>query len=165
MQRRTLMSSLLCLASAGPALAQPGTNRLAGVNETDATTGIRAALERGALAALASLGRPNGFLGNPKVRIPLPGYLESASRVLKLTGQQQRIDELVTAMNRAAESAVPEARTLLLDAVRNISVADARGILMGGDNSVTRFFAHTKSVHGLVAHIDTWRFEDVWLDQ
>ena len=51
----------------------------------------------------------DGFLGNPKVRIPLPGLLDDAAKLLKATGQQKRVDELVTAMNRAAEAAVPEA--------------------------------------------------------
>jgi hypothetical protein len=61
--------------------------------------------------------------------------------LLKLTGQQRQVDELVTAMNRAAESAVPEAKTLLVNAVRSMSVEDGRRILTGGDDSATRFFA------------------------
>jgi hypothetical protein len=87
------------------------------------------------------LGRPDGFLGNPKVRIPLPGFLNDAAKLLKMTGQQGRVDELVTAMNRAAEAAVPEARTLFVNAVRSMSVEDGRRILTGGDDSATRFFA------------------------
>jgi hypothetical protein len=75
------------------------------------------------------------------VRIPLPGYLKDAAKLLKFMGQGDRVDELVTAMNRAAESAVPEARTLLVDTVKNISVKDALRIVRGGDNSVTQFFA------------------------
>ena len=109
---------------------------------SDAALGIRAALERGAAAAVALLGRTGGFLGNPKVRIPLPGFLERRGQdCCKFTGQQQRVDELVTAMNRAAELAVPEAKTLLVNAVRSMSVEDARRIVTGGDDSVTQFFA------------------------
>lgn len=115
--------------------------RAAPVTETDAATGIRAALERGADMAIASLGRTDGFLGNPKVRIPLPSALEKAAKMLKFTGGSARVDELVTAMNRAAEAAVPEARALLLSAVRSMSVEDGRRILTGGDDSVTQFFA------------------------
>ena len=111
------------------------------LSETDAATGVRAALERGAVAAVGLLGRTDGFLGNPKVRIPLPGYLDDAARLLKAMGQQRRMDELVTAMNRAAEAAMPEAKTLLVNAVRTMSVDDGRKILTGGDNSVTQFFA------------------------
>lgn len=110
------------------------------LSETDAAAGVRAALERGAIAAVGLLGRTDGFLGNPKVRIPLPGILEDAAKLLRATGQQKRVDELVTAMNRAAEKAVPEARTLLVNAVRSMSVDDDRRILTGGDTSVTDFF-------------------------
>ena len=62
-------------------------------------------------------------------------------RLLKATGQRARVDELVTAMNRAAEAAVPEAKTLLVSTVKSMSVEDARRIVSGGDNSVTQFFA------------------------
>ena len=82
-------------------------------SNADAAAGIRVALERGASAAVSALGRPDGFLGNPQVRIPLPGYLEDAAKMLRMAGQQRRVDELVTAMNRAAEAAVPDAKSLL----------------------------------------------------
>ncbi len=109
--------------------------------ETDAASGIRAALERGAEMAVSSLGRTDGFLGNPKVRIPLPDFLDKAAKLLKFSGRGNQVDELVTSMNRAAEAAMPEARTLLISSVRSMSVDDGRRILSGGDGSVTRFFA------------------------
>lgn len=107
----------------------------------EAAKGVRAALERGAVAAVALLGKPDGFLGNAQVRIALPGALEDAAQLLSRLGQKKRVDELVTAMNRAAEQAVPEARTLLVDTVRKISVEDALAIVRGGSTSVTDFFA------------------------
>ncbi|MBA4342716.1 MAG: DUF4197 domain-containing protein [Methylibium sp.] len=113
----------------------------AGLTETDAASGIRAALERGASAAVSQLGRNDGFLGNPLVRIELPGYLKDAVKVLKATGQGKRVDELVTAMNRAAEAAVPAARPLLVNAVKSMSVEDGLKLLRGGDDAVTQFFA------------------------
>ena len=113
----------------------------AGVTEPDAASAIRTALQRGAVFAVNLLGRTDGFLGNPQVRIPLPGALERAAQFLRLAGQSQRIDELVTAMNRAAEAAVPQAKTLLVDAVRAMSVEDALHIVRGSDTSATDFFA------------------------
>jgi Protein of unknown function (DUF4197) len=113
----------------------------AGVSQADATAGVRLALERGADAAVDLLGRTDGFLGNPKVRIPLPGVLNDAAKLLKATGQQKRVDELVTAMNRAAEAAVPEARSLLVNAAKSMSVEDALAIVRGGQTSVTDYFA------------------------
>ena len=114
---------------------------LADLTDGEASAGLKAALEKGALAAVSLLGRPDGFLGNEKVRIPLPGFLADAGKLLKTFGQGKRVDELVTDMNRAAESAVPMAKDLLVRAVKSMSVTDAKQILTGGDTSVTDFFA------------------------
>jgi hypothetical protein len=111
------------------------------LTQSDALQGIRLALERGSAAAVAMLGRDDGFLGNPKVRIPLPGFLAEAAKLARLTGQQQKVDELVTAMNRAAEQAVPAAKPLLIDAVKSMTVDDGVRIVRGPDDSVTQFFA------------------------
>ena len=114
---------------------------LGDLTNAEASNGLKTALEKGALMAVALLGKPDGFLGNPKVRIGLPGYLEDASKLLKNFGQGKRIDELVIAINRAAESAVPMGKDLLVGAVRSMNVNDAKNILTGGDTSVTTFFA------------------------
>ena len=111
------------------------------LSETDAASGVRAALERGALSAVGLLGRNDGFLGNPKVKIPLPGFLADAAKLLKYTGQGKRVDELVLAMNRAAEAAVPKAKTMLVNAAKAISVEDALKLVKGGETSVTDFFS------------------------
>jgi len=129
------------LTLAGATVLLTGSARAAPSSDADAASGVRSALERGAVAAVGLLGRPDGFLGDPKVRISLPGFLNDAAKLLKFTGQQHRVDELVTAMNRAAEAAVPEAKALLVSAVKNIGVGDARRIVSGGEDSVTRFFA------------------------
>ena len=113
----------------------------AALNESDAAAGVRAALERGALTAVSLLGRNDGFLSNPLVFIPLPGYLKDAAKLMKATGQGRKVDELVTAMNRAAEAAVPQAKPLFLDAVKALGVEDALKIVRGGPTSVTDFFA------------------------
>ena len=114
---------------------------LAGLSSADALGGLREALGQGAKAALSQLGQPGGFLHNPKVRIGLPGVLEDAAPLLKATGQGKRLDALVQAMNEAAEKAVPLAADLLAQAIKTLSVDDARRILGGGDTSVTDFFA------------------------
>ena len=114
---------------------------LGDLSNAEASSGLKTALEKGALAAVALLGKTDGFLGNPKVRIPLPGYLEDASKLLRNFGQSKRIDELVTAINRAAEAAVPMGKDLLVGAVRSMNVNDAKNILQGGETSVTTFFA------------------------
>ncbi len=135
MQRRKFMSGVFT-SGAGLVFVP----QAFALNETDAAAGVRTALERGANAAVSLLGRTDGFLGNPKVRIPLPGVLNDAAGLLKATGQQKRMDDLVTAMNRAAESAVAEARPLLVNAVKRMSVDDALKIVHGSSTAVTEFF-------------------------
>lgn len=114
---------------------------LSDLSDKEANQGLKAALEKSAVAAVGLLGKPDGFLGNEKVRIPLPGFLEDAAKWLKKLGQGQRVDELVTAMNRAAEAAVPLAKDQLVGAVKSMSFTDAKNILTGGDTAMTTFFA------------------------
>lgn len=113
----------------------------ADLSNKDAVAGLKAALEKGATAAVGSLGVNNGFLGNDKVRIPLPGYLNDAAGLLRTLGQGEQVDALITAMNRGAEAAVPKAKTLLTRAVQSMTVEDAKGILAGSNTAVTEFFA------------------------
>ncbi len=131
--RRLLLAVAALLPLAARAAAR--------LSETDAASGVREALARGAEAAVAQLGRTDGFLGNPRLRIPLPGYLNDAAKLMRKLGQGARVDALETAMNRAAEAAVPAARTLLVQTVKSISVEDALQIVRGGDTAVTDFFA------------------------
>jgi hypothetical protein len=116
---------------------------LAGVEQIsnqDATTGLREALVKGSQYAVDSLGRPDGFLGNAKVKIPLPESARKVEKVLRSLGMGKQADELIVTINRAAEAAVPEAKTLLVDSVRKMSVQDAKGILTGGQDSATQYF-------------------------
>lgn len=132
-----LFFSVLVFLSSS-ALARAGD--LGVLSNKDASAGLKAALEQGANVALSKLGTADGFMGNEKVKIQLPSILEKAKPLLKLSGQSKQLDELVLSMNRAAESAVPMAKPLLLDAVKKMSVSDAKAILTGGDTSVTDFF-------------------------
>src|SRR5690606_21909521 len=118
---------------------------LAGLSNQEAGTGMREALIQGADKAVSLLGRPGGFLDNAKVKIPLPDTLRRVESGLRLLGMRQQADELVVAMNRAAEAAVPEAKTLLVDAVKKMSVQDAKGILTGGETSATDYFRRATS--------------------
>jgi hypothetical protein len=110
------------------------------LTNVDASTGLRQVLTQGADQAVNLLGRKDGFFLNDQVRIPLPPRLAKAEKVLRMAGMGSQADDLVLAMNRAAEAAVPEARALLIDAVKSMSVDDAKQILTGGDDSVTQFF-------------------------
>jgi hypothetical protein len=132
--QKSMLLSLCIVASSAMAVS------IADLSNQDATAGLKAALEKGASAAVSKLGVTNGFLNNDKVKIQLPPVLEQARPLLKMTGRGQQLDELVVSMNRAAEEAVPLAKPLLLNAVKTMSVADAKQILTGGETSVTNFF-------------------------
>jgi hypothetical protein len=133
--RHFLRVLFLCLI---PAAAQAGALDL--ISGSQASGGLKQVLEQGANYAVDHLGTAGGFLNNPKVRIPLPDALEKSRPILKMMGKSGELDDLQTAMNRAAEAAVPEARTLLVNAVKQMSVDDAKQILSGGDDAVTRYF-------------------------
>ncbi|MCL6483535.1 MAG: DUF4197 domain-containing protein [Janthinobacterium lividum] len=139
--RPAVILCALALLSSGASAA----NVFDALSNKDASNGLKAALETGSAAAVSKLGVENGFLHNDKVKIKLPGILEQAQPLLKITGRGQQLDDLVVAMNRAAESAVPMAKPLLLDAVKSMSVSDAKNILSGGDTSVTDFFRQKTS--------------------
>lgn len=128
---------VICL----PALALA----LEGVTSQEAAQGLRQALTQGSVAAVAKLGRADGFLGNPRVKIPLPDSLRKAEGLMRALGMGGYADELVVSMNRAAEAAVSEAKQLLIDAVKKMTLEDARGILSGGDDAATQYFRRTTS--------------------
>jgi hypothetical protein len=132
---------LLAAASASLVPLTARARSIGDLSQTDASAGVKAAVERGATIAVDLLGRSDGFWGNDKVRIPLPDWLQRAETALKFAGRGAEVDALKLGINRAAEQAVPEAKALLVDAARKMTVADAKAILTGGDDSVTRFFA------------------------
>jgi hypothetical protein len=134
MKPALLGAALLVAASAMAA------DPLAALSNKEASGGLKAALETGSSAAVAKLGVDGGFLNNDKVRIRLPKILEQARPLIAMTGRGQQLEELEVAMNRAAEQAVPMAKPLLINAVKSMTVQDAKRILTGGDTSVTDFF-------------------------
>lgn len=134
----TLLAGLL-LTTAAHALS------LADISGRDASGGLKEALTQGAGKAVDLLGRQDGFLGNPKVKIPLPESVQQIEGVLRGLGMGRQADELVNAMNRAAEAAMPQARTLLVNSIKQMSLQDAKGILSGGEDSATQYFRRTTS--------------------
>jgi hypothetical protein len=113
------------------------------LSNADTTNGLKQALSDGSIAAVAKLGVENGFFGNPRVKIPLPPTMQRVEGAMRAIGMRKQADELVLTMNRAAEAAVPEAKQLLVDAVKKMSVQDAKGILTGGDTAATDYFKRT----------------------
>lgn len=137
---RTLLAALLLL-SAVPAAARD----LSAISNQEASGGLKEALIQAAHAAVGRLGVTDGYFKNPRVKIPLPESLQKMEKGLRLLGMGKQADELVLRMNRAAEAAVPEARALLVDAVKQMTVEDAKNILTGGDDAATHYFKRKTS--------------------
>jgi len=125
------------------ALAQAGA--LDAISSGDASAGVKEALAKGADYAVSSLGKSGGFLGNDKVKIKLPGYLEKADSAMRMLGMGKQADQLVETMNHAAENAVAEAKPILTESIKKMSITDAKDILTGGDDSVTQYFKRTST--------------------
>lgn len=118
---------------------------LASLTNKDATSGLKLALTRGAEFAVNQLGKPDGFLGNAQVKIPLPQSLQKVDKLARKFGLSKPADELVETMNHAAEAAVVEAKPLLVNAVKKMTLTDAKDILTGPDDAATQYFRKTSS--------------------
>ena len=113
------------------------------LSNKDASSGLKEALIKGAETAVGQLGKRDGFLGDSRVRIPLPDSLQQAEGVMRKFGMGKQADELIETLNHAAELAVVEAKPILVNAVRKMSFDDAKSILMGGDDAATQYFKRT----------------------
>ena len=111
----------------------------------EASAGLKEALSRGADMAVSQLGKPNGFMGDARVRILLPKRPRAAEKLMRALGRKKQADELIETMNRDAELAVDEAKPILLESVQKMTIDDARGILAGGDDAATQYFRRTTS--------------------
>jgi hypothetical protein len=130
-----VLLAVVTLSVTAPAVAG-----IADISNADAASGLKQALTDGSAAAVKMLGAENGYFGNAKVKIPLPPSLQKVEGAMRMMGMKKQADELVLSMNRAAEAAAPEARQLLTDAVKKMSVQDAKGILTGSDTAATEYF-------------------------
>ena len=138
-----ILGVLLSFVIAMFALAAPAAAGVADLSNADAVSGLKQALTDGSAAAVKMRGQDNGYFGNAKVKIPLPPNMQKIESGLRMMGMKKQADELVLSMNRAAEAAAPEAKQLLVDAVKKMSVQDAKAILTGGDTAATDYFRRT----------------------
>ncbi len=110
-----------------------------GLTEAEAAAGIRAALNNGIGSAIAQVGRNGGFLDDVKIRIPLPGFLRETQEALSRIGLSGTLDNLQTQLNRGAEAAAPVAKDIFYDAVSQLTIRDAIGIVRGPSNAATQY--------------------------
>ena len=141
----TLKDAIKSSGSTSSESAASSTGGVSSLTNSEASGGLKEALTQGVSKAVASLGATDGFFGNKDVKIPLPNSLKKIEKGMKFMGMGKQSDELILKMNRAAEAAVPEAKTLLLDSVKKMSLADAKAILTGPQDAATQYFKKTTS--------------------
>ncbi len=111
-----------------------------GLSEDEIVNGLKQALEVGTGNAVKTVSQTDGYFKNPKIKIPLPENITKVEKILRATGFGSQLDEFELSMNRAAERAAPEAKTIFFDAVKQMSFTDARQILDGPDDAATQYF-------------------------
>jgi hypothetical protein len=121
------------------------TSQLNALTDQEVLSGLREALAQGTTTAINSLGRTDGFWKNAAVRIPLPDTLTRAEGALRKFGGGPALDEFQLTLNRAAEKAVPQVADIFGNAVRKMTIDDARGILAGAPDAATQFFRKNAS--------------------
>lgn len=143
------------LTASKPILTESGTTTsssntatsslLNSLSTSDMEGALRQVLSLSAAKVTNQLGSTNGFYGDNNIKIPLPGKLQTAHQMLSKVGLESLGNDLELKMNRAAEMAMPQAKTLFLSSIEKMTVNDAKNILMGGDDSATQFFQNTMS--------------------
>ncbi|MBX9676979.1 MAG: DUF4197 domain-containing protein [Methylotenera sp.] len=139
--KKIILTTLLALF-----VSQANALAVSDLSNTETSNGLKAALIQGANKAVSNLGAVNGFFGNKQVKIPLPETMQKAEKAMRMFGMGKQADELVLKMNRAAEAAVPEAKALLIDSVKKMTLADAKEILTGPQDAATQYFKKTTSL-------------------
>jgi hypothetical protein len=120
-------------------LTAPAVSTAAALDSKTATDGLKEALGVGTGRSVDLLGRPDGYLKNLDVKIPMPEKLHVVDKGLRTIGKGNLVDEFVTSMNRAAESAAPLARSVFLDTIKQMSFQDALTIVRGKDHEATDY--------------------------
>jgi hypothetical protein len=132
------------LKEAGKTLL-PGEQSNSQLDTSTMVSGLKEALSVGSKRAIETVSQTDGYLGNPDIRIPLPPQVEKVGNLLRQVGMSDLADEFQTSMNRAAEEAAPEATSIMVEAIKNMTIEDAKNILNGPDNAATQYFKEQTS--------------------
>jgi len=116
-----------------------------GLSDTKIVSGLKQALQLSTGKAVAATGKPDGFLKNTAIKIVLPPKLETVGRGMRMFGMGSKVDELEVGMNRAAEQATPQAKTIFIASLKRMTFDDARHILTSNDTAATDYFKRTSS--------------------
>lgn len=126
-------------------------------SSSDIAAGLKEALRVGSEKSIKGLSKPNGFLHDPKVKIPLPSQLDRFAQLMERLGQKKQVSEFVTTLNRAAEKSVSVTGQIFVDAIKEMTITDAIQIFRGREDEATRYFKRTagKSLYKSIRPIVT----------
>ena len=139
-----LVTNATATTNAGSSTASPALNAL---SQDQLVGGLKEALSNGLEHAVGQLGHQGGFLTNLEVKIQMPERLKLVEKTLRSRKQQKLADDFVASMNHAAEQAVPEAASVFADAVRQMTIEDAKAILTGPNDAATQYFRRTTATN------------------
>ena len=145
--RTRILTGLTILALAGAPGVRAGEAAidLASLTSAQASGGLKEALTNGISAAISSTGRVGGYYDNPLIKIVMPEKLQRVEKGMRAVGMGPKVDEFVLSMNAAAEKSAPAAKSILMGALKSMSIEDAKGIVAGGRTSGTDYFKRTTS--------------------
>jgi len=117
-----------------------GTSEGSDLSSDTIANGLKEALEVGTRKAVENVSKEGGYLNNPEIRIPLPPRVQQAAGLMRQLGLNKMADDFEQSINRAAEKAAPEATSIMIDAIKSMTIDDAHNILNGDNDAATRFF-------------------------
>jgi len=140
-----MLLTQVSFAQFGDIFKKKSTNNTSTLSDDKISAGLKEALQISTANAVALTGKPDGFLKNEAIHIPLPDKLKTVGRGMRMLGMGAQVDELEIGMNRAAEQAAPKAKAIFLAALKKMTFDDARKILTGGDTAATAYFKQTST--------------------
>lgn len=124
---------------ANPTNATANSTLPSGVSNSDLQSAFKQALTQGSETVVKQLGAADGFNKDPKIHIALPGSLKTVQTTLRQLGMGKTLDDLELKINRAAEAAAPQAKTLFINAIQEMKFEDVKKIYSGGQDSATQY--------------------------
>lgn len=121
-------------------LKSMGTSNTGGPDESTIISGLKEALSIGTDKAVKNVSQVDGYFGNKMIKILMPEKIQKVANILREIGYQKQVDDFVLSMNRAAEKAAPQAASIFVDAIKGMTIEDAKKILNDGDTAATEFF-------------------------
>ena len=139
-----LLGSLLMVsAEASPQIKLPGFLKKipsSGITEDEAAQGVKAALSQGVADAILNLHKTDGFFGNSFYKVLLPPDARKAETTLRKIGLGGQVDKAILSINRGAEDAVGSAGPIFTEAIKEMTLNDAFGIVRGNKDAATQYF-------------------------